>query len=109
MAGKYIYSWDKERGKKVYGGKYGALNSPRKRVFDVDEERERQQQSPQQNLDDTREVQMPQTHIYEFSDRVHGTRRIVAESYKKALAQAKLWGFEDRDYQGEKRRRGRRR
>lgn len=109
MANKYIYYYDKERGKKVYGGKYGALNDPRRRTFDVENAEEERKKLLQAHLRNVEEKPVSQRGIYVFSDRVHGTRRIEAASYKEALAKAKLWGFEDRDYQGMRRKRGRRR
>lgn len=107
MANRYVHYWDKTKGKKVYGGKYPKINESRNREFDnlrpdnIGEEGKSSDRKVESGFDNLRDDQYP------FSDRVHGTIIITANSYPEALRQAKLRGYEESDYQGDKRRKRR--
>ena len=100
----YIYGWDSANKKKRYMGKYSSVNPEGQGYFGRNTAG-----NPQHFEDNTagtkREFIGSTTKEYTFSDQVHGTHTIAANSYEEALRIAESMGFTRGDYR--KRKRGR--
>lgn len=103
MASKYIYYWDTNDKKKRYGGKYEKINPQGSGYYGNNTAGNTQEFSSKNWGTDVGFVGS-NTKEYTFSDNVHGTRTITAESFPEALRIAESLGYTQSDY---RKRRGR--
>ena len=101
---RYIYGWDSANKKKEYRGKYPDANPRGQGYFGKNDAGQRQEFVPKDWGTPVGFIGS-NTKEYTFSDRVHGTHTITAESYEEALRIAESMGFTRSDY---KRKRGKR-
>lgn len=101
---RYVYGWDSVNKKKEYRGKYSDANPRGQVYFGKDDAGQRPEFVPKDWGTSVGFVGST-TREYTFSDRVHGTHTITAESYEEALRIAESMGFTQSDY---KRKRGKR-
>lgn len=104
MASRYRYGYDSVNKKKVYMGKYSEINPRGQGYYGLNSAGNKQDFAPKE-AGVKREFIGSKSQEYTFSDRVHGTHTITAESYEEALRIAESLGYTASDY---KKRRGKR-
>lgn len=100
---KYMYGWDSANKKKRYMGKYSSANLEGSGYFGRNDAGQRQNFTPK-DWGTAVGFVGSRTQAYTFSDKMHGTHTITAESFEEALRIAESMGFTRGDY----RKRGRR-
>ena len=101
MANKYKYGWDAINKKKVYMGKYSEA-TPRGQGYFGRDDAGNKRYKEGGSTPDKREFIGSGMEEYTFSDELHGTRTIVAESYPEALRIAESFGYTKDDYKKRK-------
>lgn len=94
---KYMYGWDSPNQKKRYMGKYSSANPEGSGYFGRNDAGQRQNFVPKDWGTDVGFVGS-NTQEYTFSDELHGTHTITAESFPEALRIAESMGFTRGDY-----------
>lgn len=94
---KYKYYWDTDAKKKRYGGKYFGQILDGSGYFGTNSAGDKQHFTPKDAGDRRKFIGSPMQE-FTFSDNIHGTHTIVAESYEEALRVAKSMGFTADDY-----------
>lgn len=98
---KYMYGWDSTNAKKRYMGKYPDANPRASGYFGRNDAGDHPEFVPKDWGDSVGFVGSDTTE-YTFSDRVHGTRTITAESFREALRVAESLGYTQSDYRPKK-------
>lgn len=101
-----MYGWDSDNQKKRYMGKYPDANPRASGYFGRNTAGDLREFVPK-DAGIKREFIGSDSIEYDFSDRVHGTRTITADSFEDALRQAESLGYTRSDYRPRKK--GRRR
>ena len=102
---KYIYYWDKNNKKKVYGGKYSKVN-PDFRGYYGDNDAGVQREFDPNTAGEDREFIGSGIEEYIFSNTTKGTHTIPAHNLEEAIRIAESMGYSSDDYKPKRGRRG---